>query len=65
MISIKTHNNTQEMYSCNSCHNFKEHKMYELLIGFGNGGQLMYLCPKCLEELKIKVNRFNRRVNND
>lgn len=55
MIRFKKFDNKEEMYSCNSCHNFKEKKMYELLIGFGNGGQLMYLCTKCVKELKNSI----------
>ncbi len=62
MIEFEKYDNRQEMDSCNSCHNFKEHKMYKLLIGFGNGGQLTYLCPKCAKELRqsIKLNKSNK-----
>lgn len=61
MIKFEKYDNSQEMYACNSCHNFKEHTMYQLLIGYSrddkmfNGGQLTYLCSKCAKELKQSI----------
>lgn len=66
MISFKKFDNQEEMYSCNSCHNFKDHKLFELIIGFSingkmvNGGQLVYLCPKCAKELKETIKLRSR-----
>ena len=58
MIKLNKFDNKDLMYCCNSCHTIKEKTMYELLIGYGNGGMLMYLCPECARDLKQKTDTF-------
>ncbi len=55
MIKFNKKDNPELMFVCNSCHSKEEKKLFELFIGFGNGGQLVYLCPKCAKELKEAI----------
>ena len=58
MITLNKFDNKDSRHACTSCHTMKEKTMYELLIGYGNGGMLMYLCPQCARDLKQKTNTF-------